>query len=397
MSTSERYTAVAIVLHWAIAIAILLNLAAGWWMTDAIHDPATKAQAIAAFQVHKSLGLAILALSLMRLAWRLMHRPPALPEGMASWERLAASATHWALYAFMIGVPLTGWILVSTQWSDNGPRSVPTYFFGLVQVPHVFGLPEASPELRKQLFEQMEELHEVLAFGIAALFAGHVAAALRHQFVKRDHLMARLKPGLASVAALLVLATGFVLGVRHVNASVGIGAPAAAAEAGSLQSAAGSWIVDSSSRIEFVGTNSGAEFRGYWAKWSADIRYDAANPANSTISATIDTSSAKTGVSMQEEALPQEEWFNVAKFPTATFKSTKVGPDGAIEGTLTIKGHELPVSGLVATVEDGVLKITGRTEVDRKAADLGLSSDPTGDYVGLKVGVEVNVTAKEPK
>ena len=390
---SQRYTAVAIVLHWAIAAAILLNLAAGWWMADAIDDPATKAQAIAAFQVHKSLGLTILLLSVLRLLWRLTHRPPALPDGMAAWERLAANGMHWALYALMVALPFTGWVMVSTQWGDNGPLQVPTVWFGLFKVPHLFGLPNAAESLRADLHEQMEEVHEALAYGIGLLFAGHVAAALRHHFVKRDHLIARLQPGWIAALVLALLAAGFVSGVRHVNAGAGVSAPAA----GAPESAAGGWVLEPSSKIEFSGSNSGSEFRGAWTKWSADIRYDAAHPEASTISATVDTSSGKTGVAMQDEALPQKEWFDVANFPVAKFVSTKVGADGAIEGTLTIKDRTLPITGLKASVENGVLTISGHAEVDRKAANLGLESDANGEYVSLKVGVDVSVTAKAPK
>ena len=84
---AQRYTAVAIVLHWAIALAIFGMIALGWWMGDALEDSATQAQAIAAFQLHKSIGLSVLVLSLARLGWRLINPPPPLPAGMKAWER----------------------------------------------------------------------------------------------------------------------------------------------------------------------------------------------------------------------------------------------------------------------------------------------------------------------
>jgi len=77
----QRYTAVAIVLHWAIAAAILSNLFVGWWMKDAIDEAATRARAIAAFQLHESIGLTVLLLTALRLLWRLTHKPPPLPAG----------------------------------------------------------------------------------------------------------------------------------------------------------------------------------------------------------------------------------------------------------------------------------------------------------------------------
>jgi polyisoprenoid-binding protein YceI len=95
--------------------------------------------------------------------------------------------------------------------------------------------------------------------------------------------------------------------------------------------------------------------------------------------------------------MPQAEWFNVAKYPSAEFKSTRVSPDGAIEGMLTIKDRQLPVAGLNATLDKGVLHIRGNFDIARKDADLGQESDAGGDYVSLKIGVDVNVTAKAPQ
>jgi len=82
----QRYTSVAIVLHWAIAAAILSNLIVGWWMKNAIDETAVQARAIAAFQLHKSIGLTVLLLTALRLVWRLTHKPPPPPAGMARWS-----------------------------------------------------------------------------------------------------------------------------------------------------------------------------------------------------------------------------------------------------------------------------------------------------------------------
>src|SRR3954467_2972507 len=100
-----QYTAVAIVLHWAIATAIVFNLLLGWWMAHAIDEVDTKARAIVAFQLHKSLGLTVLFLTALRLLWRLAHKAPPLPAAMPRWERWAAHLTHWAFYALLIVVP----------------------------------------------------------------------------------------------------------------------------------------------------------------------------------------------------------------------------------------------------------------------------------------------------
>ena len=136
-----------------------------------------------AFQLHKSVGLTVLALSLARLGWRLGHPPPPLPPHMPAWERRIAKATHWAFYALMIGLPLSGWVFVSAGWSlhDNASLAVPTHFFGLFQVPALFGLPQASPELRAGVAAvAMNACADGVGRGVLA--ALHVGAALKHPF-----------------------------------------------------------------------------------------------------------------------------------------------------------------------------------------------------------------------
>jgi polyisoprenoid-binding protein YceI len=196
-----------------------------------------------------------------------------------------------------------------------------------------------------------------------------------------------LRAGAALILAALA-ALGYVL-LRGPATPV-----AGAVAAGAPTSVSGSWILDPASSIGFSGSNAGTDFHGTFTRWSADIRYNPAAPESSTISASIETASAADGVPMHDETLRQAEWFNVAKYPKAEFKATKISADGAIEGTLQIKDRTLPVTGLKATVENGVLKIAGHFEIDRKAADLGQESDAGGDYVSLKIGVDVNVTAR---
>ncbi|MGH6949533.1 MAG: cytochrome b, partial [Vitreimonas sp.] len=140
---TQRYTAVAVVLHWAIASAIGLMIPLGFWMHDQSEHGASGDGLFRAYQLHKSIGLTVLALSLVRLGWRLMHPPPPLPQHMPAWERFAAKATHWGFYVLMIALPLSGWTYVSAGWSihDDEPLLITTRWFGLFVVPHLFGLP----------------------------------------------------------------------------------------------------------------------------------------------------------------------------------------------------------------------------------------------------------------
>lgn len=383
---ASRYTAVAVVLHWTIAAAILLNLFVGWWMHEAVEEPETAAAAIAAFQLHKSVGLAVLALSLLRLAWRLAHATPALPP-MPDWQRLAARLTHWGLYFFMVAVPLSGWLYVSTQWDDDRPLNVPTLWFGLFEVPHLFGLDAMAAEARARLAEVFEEAHELLAWSMLGLAGLHVAAGLKHKLIDRDHVLASMRPGWGALIALLTVAAIVAAGAMPRSGS---------ATGSAIGSAPGGWVVDPASEIAFSGAHAGTAFRGTFTRWTADIRWDAANPAASSVSAEIETASARDGVPLHEETLREGEWFDVVNHPQARFRATRIGADGAIEGTLTIKDRAIPVAGLKATLAEGVLTIAGRTEVTRRDANLGMESDPSAEYVSMAIGVDVNVVARAP-
>jgi cytochrome b561 len=205
MAGKDRYTTVAIILHWLIAFCILWMIWIGLWMTGAINstDPAEKAAAYQGYQFHKSLGLTILALSLVRLVWRLTHKTPPLAEHMPAWEKFAARAAHVLFYVIMIGIPLTGWVYVSTGWSFEYDRafSIPTVWFGLFTVPHLPGFAEAADETKKAAAGASMEVHELLAYFTLALAALHIAAALKHHLFDRDDTLAHMLPFLRRKAA----------------------------------------------------------------------------------------------------------------------------------------------------------------------------------------------------
>ncbi|MEL7049912.1 MAG: cytochrome b [Pseudomonadota bacterium] len=186
---SETYSGVAIALHWLIAMAIIGLLASGMWMEDAIEEPETQALAFVVYQWHKSFGLTVLVLSLARLAWRFLKPPPALPSTMKPWETRVATVSHTGFYILMIGMPLIGWAMVSAS-----PLGLPTIVFGLFEWPHISWL--ANLENKKPFEDAFEEAHEVGGWLLAVLLALHVGAALKHHFVDRDGVLARMVPGL---------------------------------------------------------------------------------------------------------------------------------------------------------------------------------------------------------
>jgi cytochrome b561 len=177
----STYTKVAIALHWIIAGAIVLQILGGWQMEDL-----KGAEKFAAFQTHKSLGLTILMLSVARLLWRIANPPPALPEGMKGWEVLAAKFTHVAFYFLMIGIPIGGWIIISTA-----PYNIATNWWGLFEWPR---LPLADLPFRKALNEAAKAGHGAAAWGVIGLLVLHVGAVLKHIFINGDDVASRMIP-----------------------------------------------------------------------------------------------------------------------------------------------------------------------------------------------------------
>jgi len=173
---SARYSGVAIALHWLVATAIFATFPLGLYMADLPLSP-RKLQLVS---YHKWIGVTVLALMCLRLAWRLAHRPPPLPPAVPAWQRRAAYVAHGALYALLLAIPLSGWLYSSAA-------GVPTVYFGIWQLPDLVGKD-------KGLAEALKLAHKSLNFALLALVVVHVAAALKHHFVDRDGLLARMRP-----------------------------------------------------------------------------------------------------------------------------------------------------------------------------------------------------------
>lgn len=175
-----RYTSVAMLLHWVLALAILSAFGVGLYVSGLPFSP-LKLQLI---NWHKWAGVTILALSALRLLWRLTHRPPALPPAvqrhMPGWQTTAYHAVHHLMYALFFIVPLAG-------WAYSSAKGFPVVWFGVLPLPDLMAKnDELAPLLR--------QVHELSAFGLIGLVALHVGAALKHHFVDRDGLLQRMLP-----------------------------------------------------------------------------------------------------------------------------------------------------------------------------------------------------------
>jgi cytochrome b561 len=175
-AASARYGSTAIALHWLLALAIVANFALGLYMSEL----AFSLTRLKLYNWHKWAGVAILALSALRLAWRLLRRPPAPPAGPA-WQQRASQLVHALMYAAFFAIPLTG-------WAYSSAAGFPIVWFG------VLPLPDFVP-VGKSLAASLKEAHEAAAWLLALLVGLHLAAVLKHQLVDRDRLLLRMLPG----------------------------------------------------------------------------------------------------------------------------------------------------------------------------------------------------------
>lgn len=173
-----RWSPLAIALHWGIAALVLAMIVLGLVMARLPVGP----QAFELYQLHKSIGLTVLALMLLRLAVRLRRPAPPLPDTLKPWERAAARVTHVGLYALLFAMPVSGWLMASAS-----PWGIPTVWFGLVQVPHPIG-PSAETEAL------LKTVHATLSYLLALMLALHVAAAIKHHWLLRDDVLRRMLP-----------------------------------------------------------------------------------------------------------------------------------------------------------------------------------------------------------
>ncbi len=174
---SKHYGRVASALHWLIGVLLLGQITFGFLLDD-IAPRGTPARA-GVINLHKSMGMVLGVLIVVRVLWRLGHRPPAWPATMPEWQRSAARLGHGALYVCMLVMPLSGYI--ASNFSKRGVN-----FFGVALAPWGSDLPA--------VYKVLNTTHVVTGWLFAALIAGHVLAALKHALLDRDHIFARIWP-----------------------------------------------------------------------------------------------------------------------------------------------------------------------------------------------------------
>lgn len=184
MSAPAKYSRGAIALHWAIAALVVAQLGLGKFMTELEDGSFFRFELT---QLHKSIGIAILLLTLFRIGWRLAHPVPGRPAGLKNWEEALRKTTHIGFYVLLILLPLSGWAHASAS-----PLDIPTTFFGLFEWPHLPWLTSAGNQ--EALATLFQSIHKYLGFGMILLFLIHMAGIAKHTFILRDGTLKRMLP-----------------------------------------------------------------------------------------------------------------------------------------------------------------------------------------------------------
>jgi cytochrome b561 len=177
LNRPAAYTRTAIALHWLIALLIICGFALGWVMTDIPGFTPTK---LKYFSWHKWIGVTVFALAVIRVLWRATHVPPPLPAGTSRLATGGAHAVHALLYLLMLAIPITGYLYSSAS-------NIPVVYLGLIPLPRLI---DPDPVLK----ETLKTLHVTLNYTLLVLVSLHVLAALKHQLLDRDGVLARMLP-----------------------------------------------------------------------------------------------------------------------------------------------------------------------------------------------------------
>ncbi|PKO48133.1 MAG: cytochrome b [Betaproteobacteria bacterium HGW-Betaproteobacteria-4] len=173
---TQHYTSTAKALHWLMAILLFGLLALGFYM----HDLPLSPDKLKLYTWHKWAGVSAFLLVGFRLLWRFTHRPPALPGSMPKFMQFAAHAGHLALYALMLAIPLSGWLMSSA-------KGFQTVWFGVLPIPDLL-------EKNKEVGDLLQTVHMSLNLLFVAVLVGHIGAALKHHFIDKDDILIRMAP-----------------------------------------------------------------------------------------------------------------------------------------------------------------------------------------------------------
>lgn len=395
----ENYSAIAKALHWVLAILILGLLCLGFYMGK-MEFSSTKMTVI---MLHKSFGMTVLGLVVLRLVWRFVRPPPAPLSSHAPWEKILSKTVHLLLYLAMIGMPLSGWVMTSAA-------EYPVNFFGLFDIPLIAPKDEGLAGLA-------EEVHEYTAFMLYAAVGLHFLGAAKHHIVDKDATLRRIggNTGFIVIGTVLLLAiTYFIADKLFLSAvphdhSTHSHAPQTAAEpivdtATTAPADSDVWIIDpESSYIRFTFKQYGQDVHGEFGNFKGRIVFDPEALENAQADIMIDTATITTGSDSRDKQAQSDEWFAVEKYPLAVFKTESFAHIEANQytarGNLTIRGETLPIimpfSLDIIKTEDGTQRAVMVSQISLMRLDFGVGQGEweKEDAIANEVAVDILVNA----
>jgi len=340
-------------------------------------------------QWHKSFGITVLFLSVVRVIWRFTHQPPALPVGTPRFESMASHATHMLMYLLMVVIPLSGWVFVSVS-----PLNLETLLFGVIPWPHISFFSSLSD--KEVLAAQAGLVHMWLANTLLLLALLHVCAAFFHQIVQRDGLLSRMlisddhrdtndiNHGI--VAGILLAGAGglFLYGLVNMAESVNTEIASTSATNESDTDAA---AVSVAATVGFTAIQSGRPLTGSFSEVSVDLFIDEAKPELSMLSATVATATVSTGDSQIDDTVVTADWFASEEYPTASFQSSNFQQINSnsykVTGEITIRGNARSLE-LILSLEKGV----GRGEFSIDRSDFGVGDAGQDEFIEPQVMIQ---------
>ncbi|RVV98988.1 cytochrome [Mesobaculum littorinae] len=395
-NSANSYGAVTRGFHWATAALILVVLPLGW-IAHAL--PAGTEDEIArkgmAFSVHKTLGLTTFLVALLRILWAVGQPRPAPVHPTRRGETLLAETVHWTLYAALVVMPLSGWVIHAA-----------TSGFAPILWPFGQSLPFVPKS--EAVAGAAGAVHWVFARLFVAALVLHVAGALKHALYDRDAVLSRMlrghaapadpapnRHGPALISAALILAASGAIAAGLATSGPGEGASSGAPAITLAAQEGGNWLVDTG-RIGLGVEQFGSRVEGSFADWTARIAFDpdAAPEDMGEVEVQIAIPSLTLG-SVTDQALGPD-YFAAESFPTAIFDARiERGTEDetyVARGTLTLKGAEIPVAlPFTLDIQGDTARMTGQTELDRRDFDIG--SGQNEGTLGTMVDVAVDLTA----
>ncbi|NSY36901.1 cytochrome b/b6 domain-containing protein [Leisingera sp. ANG59] len=408
-NTFSSYGSVAKGFHWLTALLIFSAFPLGYFANGLAHEiespgfdgsQAVIERATLLFSMHKTIGVAVFFTALLRILWALSQPKPGLLHPGRKAEALAAEMVHWLLYGSLVAVPLTGWI-----------HHAATTGFAPIWWPFGQSLPLVPKS--EQVAGFFGSLHWLLVWTLAVALALHIAGALKHHVIDRDATLRRMLPGSGSLpkppaqahsllpvlAALAVwggvLGGGAALGMLGGKSAVETGTAAPVVAIDPVETAAGSWAVQSG-KLGISVTQMGSAVNGTFGEWAAAINFEepaAPGPAGD-VEVAIAIPSLELG-SVAGQAMGAD-YFDSASFPTALFKAEIVKLEEGYQavGTLTIKGQTVPATlPFDLELNGDTARMTGGLTLNRLDFGIGKSL-PDESSLAFAVDVAVELEAK---